>query len=103
MLSTGNTLDVMQLIPARAGRFVGYDRHGPLVGIGSAVAILNIGAVYQETDHQSERVDDDVALAALDLLAASKPWIPPLSVVCQVTAHQAEFRMKEVTGTIVGI
>ncbi len=34
-----------------------------------AVAILNIGAVNHEADHQSERVDDDMTLASLDLLA----------------------------------
>jgi hypothetical protein len=34
--------------------------------IGSAVAILNIGAVHHEADHQPERVDNDVALAALN-------------------------------------
>lgn len=34
-----------------------------------AVAILNIGAVNRETDHQSERVDDDMTLASLNLLS----------------------------------
>ncbi len=34
-----------------------------------AVAILNIGAVNHEADHQSERVDDDMTLASLYLLA----------------------------------
>ena len=32
-------------------------------------------------DQQADRVDHDVAFAALDLLPASKPRIPPLSVV----------------------
>lgn len=41
-------------------------------GIDSAVAILNVGAMDQEADHQSERVDDGVALEALDLLARIK-------------------------------
>ncbi|PII37644.1 hypothetical protein T190_31000 [Sinorhizobium meliloti CCBAU 01290] len=49
--------------------------------IGSAVAILNIGAVHHEADHQPERVDNDVALAALNLLACIKATEPPLSVV----------------------
>lgn len=37
--------------------------------IGRAVAVLNIGAVDHEADHQTKRVDNDVSLAALDLLA----------------------------------
>ncbi|TCR61050.1 hypothetical protein EV561_1923, partial [Rhizobium sp. BK376] len=31
------------------------------------VAVLNIGAVDHEADHQPERVDNNVSLAALDL------------------------------------
>ncbi|KZS57663.1 hypothetical protein AS890_01175 [Rhizobium anhuiense bv. trifolii] len=37
--------------------------------IGSTVAILDVGAVHHVTDHQAERIDDDMALAALGLLA----------------------------------
>ena len=33
------------------------------------VAVLNIGAMDHEADHQAERVGQDVALAAVDLLA----------------------------------
>ena len=35
-----------------------------------AVAILNVGGVNDDADQQAQRVDDDVALAALDLLAS---------------------------------
>ncbi len=34
-----------------------------------AVAILDIGAVNPEADHEPERVDDDMTLPSLDLLA----------------------------------
>ena len=37
-----------------------------------AVTVLNIGGVDDETNHQAERVDDDVTLAAIDLLAGVK-------------------------------
>jgi hypothetical protein len=50
--------------------------------IGSAVAVLDIGTVHHDTNHQPERIDNDVALAALNFLTASKPRIPPLSVGC---------------------
>jgi hypothetical protein len=40
--------------------------------IGSAVAILDIGTVHHEADHQPERIDNDVAFAALNLLARIK-------------------------------
>jgi hypothetical protein len=34
------------------------------------ITILNIGAMNDEPNHQAERVDDDMTLATLDLLAA---------------------------------
>jgi len=37
--------------------------------------------VDDETDHQTERVDDDMALAAIDLLACVEAPETPLSVV----------------------
>ena len=40
--------------------------------IRSAVAILNIGTMHHEADHQPECIDNDVALATLDLLASIK-------------------------------
>jgi len=45
------------------------------------VVILDIGGMNDETDRQTERVDDAVALAAHDLLSGIKARIPPLSVV----------------------
>ena len=37
--------------------------------IGGTIAILDVGAVHHETDHQAERIDDDMTLAAFGLLA----------------------------------
>lgn len=37
-----------------------------------AVAVLNVGGMDDEPDQQAERVDDDMALAAHDLLAGIK-------------------------------
>jgi hypothetical protein len=34
-------------------------------GIRSAVTILDVGAVHQETDHQADGINDDMAVAAL--------------------------------------
>jgi hypothetical protein len=45
------------------------------------IAVLNISTVNDEPHHQAERVDDDMALAAFDLLACVIAAIPPLSVV----------------------
>src|SRR5690606_2882117 len=36
---------------------------------GRAVAVLNVGGVNDQPDHEAECVDDDMALAAHDLLA----------------------------------
>lgn len=52
--------DMQQRLPLVADRFQ-Y--------IGSTVAVLDIGTMHHETDHQADRMNDDVALAALDLLA----------------------------------
>src|SRR6478736_930156 len=40
--------------------------------IGSAVAILDIGTMHHEADHQPERIHDDVTLAAFGLLTGVK-------------------------------
>ncbi len=37
--------------------------------IGRAVAILDIGTMHRQTNHQTERIDDDMTLAAFGLLA----------------------------------
>ena len=38
----------------------------------SAVAVLNIGAMDDQTDQQTQRISDDMALAPLGLLADVK-------------------------------
>ena len=49
---------------------------------GSAVAVLNIGAVNHQSDQQAERIGHDMALAALYLLARVEAGDPAgLSVV----------------------
>ncbi len=46
-----------------------------------AVAILPIGRMNKDEEHDAQRVSDDGALAAVDLFPASQPERPPLSVV----------------------
>ena len=46
-----------------------------------SVAILHVGGRDLAFDGQTDRVDGEMALAALDFLAASKPRGPPASVV----------------------
>ena len=45
------------------------------------VTVLDIGAMDLHGNQQAAGIGDDMTLAALDLLAASKPRGPPLSVV----------------------
>jgi hypothetical protein len=52
------------------------DEHEP-----SPVAILDIGGVHHDADHQSERVDDQVALASTDFLARIVTANAPFEVV----------------------
>lgn len=39
--------------------------------IGSAVAVLDIGAVHHEANYQPERIDNDMALAPFDKRVAT--------------------------------
>lgn len=46
----------------------------PVEDQGDAVAILDIGWMNGNAQQQAERVDKNVPLASVGLLAASKPW-----------------------------
>jgi hypothetical protein len=46
-----------------------------------AVAVLNVGGVYDDADDESQRVDDQVALASADFLARIVTANAPLEVV----------------------
>ena len=57
---------------AAVGKDMAQPRPAPEYGLQDdrrAVAILNVGGVNDDADQQAQRVDDDVPLAALDLLA----------------------------------
>ena len=47
----------------------------------AAVAILDVGRMHDQRDDQSERVDDQMTLATLDLLGRVEPAVPPFSAV----------------------
>ena len=53
----------------RSERFTISICHGPSALTAAAVAVLNVGWVDDEVEHQAERVDNDVPLLAFDFLA----------------------------------
>jgi hypothetical protein len=46
-----------------------------------SVAVLNVGRMYHDRQHQAQRVYDDMTLAAIDLLAGVVSTRPPFSTV----------------------
>lgn len=48
---------------------------------GCAVTVLDVGGMDDETNQQAKRIHYDMTLAAHHFLPASKPRIPPLSLV----------------------
>jgi hypothetical protein len=46
-----------------------------------SVAVLDVGGVHDDTQYQTEHIDHDVSLSALDFLARVVPAVPPFSTV----------------------